>query len=306
MVVAISRSWKLKPSCVDAVVDRVGVHQRVRADAQQRGADRDGDGAGRAAEHRHERDALAALLGDDLLEHGRLVDRPPQVERDREQREREQERDAPSPRGELLGRQDEGHHDEHARPTGSSRRVSRAAGSRRRSARFRVRSARSRAGSSRPTRRRATGPARCAAGPAGRRRAIRPARRSGSRPIAPVATPMMPTVHSSVVRRPSRSPMWPKMIAPIGRTTNASAIVEEGGERAAERRPADRRTAGRRRTPRSRRRRRSRRTRARFRPSTPRRRDGRGRTGGGEGCVEMSQATILPPFELHGSRPEMT
>ena len=44
--------------------------------------------------------------------------------------------------------------------------------------------------------------------------------------MRPVATPMMPTVQSSVARRPSRSPMWPKITAPIGRTMNASAIVE--------------------------------------------------------------------------------
>ena len=49
----------------------------------------------------------------------------------------------------------------------------------------------------------------------------------GSSPMAPVAMPMIATVHSSVVRRPSRSPMCPKIAAPIGRTTNASAIVEK-------------------------------------------------------------------------------
>ena len=38
-----------------AVVDRVGVHQRVRADAEQRGADRDEQGPGAPAEQRGER-----------------------------------------------------------------------------------------------------------------------------------------------------------------------------------------------------------------------------------------------------------
>ena len=38
----------------------------------------------------------------------------------------------------------------------------------------------------------------------------------------------------SVLRRPIRSPTWPKMIAPIGRTTNAIAIVRKEARVAAE------------------------------------------------------------------------
>ena len=70
----------------------------------------DGRRAGR--EHRDERHALAAILGDDLLEDRRLIDRPAQVERDEQQREGDEERDAPAPCGELFGGQHDRHDDE--------------------------------------------------------------------------------------------------------------------------------------------------------------------------------------------------
>ena len=47
----------------------------------------------------------------------------------------------------------------------------------------------------------------------------------GSTPMSAVATPIIVIVTMSTVRRPMRSPRWPKMIAPIGRITNATPIV---------------------------------------------------------------------------------
>ena len=79
----------LEAEHTDAVADRVGVHERVRADAEQRRADRDDDGDRVLAEHCEHRQPLALVIGHDLLEDRRLVDRETQVERDGEQRERQ-------------------------------------------------------------------------------------------------------------------------------------------------------------------------------------------------------------------------
>jgi hypothetical protein len=49
--------------------------------------------------------------------------------------------------------------------------------------------------------------------------------KSGSRPIAPVASPMIVIVMIRVRLRPMRSPRLPKMIAPMGRTMNATAMT---------------------------------------------------------------------------------
>ena len=45
----------------------------------------------------------------------------------------------------------------------------------------------------------------------------------GSRPMAAVEAPIRLRVITRVFLRPMRSPMWLKMMPPIGRTTNASA-----------------------------------------------------------------------------------
>ena len=162
-----------------------------------------------------------------------------------------------------------GHDDEHAPPRGSSRRGSRAAAPRRRTRASRGSRARSRAGSSRPTRRRARAPGRRAAGT------------SSTAPSQPAcayvgqqADEAGGDAHDADGpeqrrARPIRSPMCPKIAAPMGRTTNATPIVANAAsvppklaERVEEERPDE---VG----ARSRRRRRSRTTRARCRPSTP-------------------------------------
>ena len=47
----------------------------------------------------------------------------------------------------------------------------------------------------------------------------------GSSPMANVATPMIRSVRTRIVLRPSRSPKWPKIMLPNGRAKKPTAKV---------------------------------------------------------------------------------
>ena len=115
IVVAIEQILVVEAELRDAVVDRVGVHQRVRADAEQGGAGRDQQADRRCRNIASERHPVAAPLGDHSRNTGVSSIDQRRYSDTSSSGIASEERDAPAPGGELLGGQHQGHHDEQRR-----------------------------------------------------------------------------------------------------------------------------------------------------------------------------------------------